>query len=100
MKILHDEAGKRGAFIAFYDDEQAGLISYIRSNGDMHLMHTEVEEKFRGRNVGKNILLEIVKHARENNMKIHPVCPFAISMFKRMEEIHDVLLNQESGIRK
>jgi predicted GNAT family acetyltransferase len=92
MKILHDDGGKRGAFIAFSDDEQAGLISYIRSaNGEMHLMHTEVDEKFRGKNVGKNILLEIVNYARDHQIKIHPVCPFTVSMFKRMEDIRDVL---------
>jgi predicted GNAT family acetyltransferase len=45
--------------------------------------------------VGKNILLEIVKYARENNMKIQPVCPFTVSMFKRMEEIRDVLYGQK-----
>jgi predicted GNAT family acetyltransferase len=92
MKIQHEEDGMRGAFIAFSDDEQAGLISYLRSaNGNMHLMHTEVEDKFRGQSVGKNILLEIVNYARKNSIKITPVCPFTVSMFRRTAEIRDVL---------
>jgi predicted GNAT family acetyltransferase len=93
ITIEHENSGNRGAFIAFSGEEQAGLISYLKSaNGDLQLLHTEVEEKFRGKDVGKQILLATVKYARDNNIKIHPVCPFTVSMFKRMSEIRDVLV--------
>ncbi len=35
--------------------------------------------------------MEVVKFARENKIKIIPLCPFAKSVFDRLEEIKDVL---------
>jgi predicted GNAT family acetyltransferase len=53
--------------------------------------HTEVDPEFNGRNVGKQMLYKIVEMAREKNIKIIPLCPFAASMFKKLEDIQDVL---------
>ena len=36
--------------------------------------------------------MHIVKFARENNIKIIPLCPFAKSVFDRTESIRDVLI--------
>jgi predicted GNAT family acetyltransferase len=35
--------------------------------------------------------MEVVLFARENNIKIIPLCPFAKSVFDKTEEIRDVL---------
>lgn len=94
MEIKHTKNADGGEFAAFIDNEQAGLISYLNeAGGVMALEHTEVDDRFRGQAVGKNILLEIVEYARQNGLKIKPVCPFIVSMFKRYEDIRDVLQN-------
>jgi len=36
--------------------------------------------------------MELVKYARENKIKIIPLCPFANSVFNATEEIRDVLV--------
>ncbi|MDR2231583.1 MAG: N-acetyltransferase [Tannerella sp.] len=92
MEIKHSKTTFGGEFAAFIDNEQAGLISYLNeAGGVMALEHTEVDDRFRGQSVGKIILLEIVDFARKNGLKIKPVCPFIVSMFKRYEDIRDVL---------
>ena len=53
--------------------------------------HTEVDSTFRGRSIGKQLLYEIVAMAREKNIKIMPLCPFASAMFKKLTDIQDVL---------
>ncbi|MEM9075905.1 MAG: GNAT family N-acetyltransferase, partial [Bacteroidota bacterium] len=53
--------------------------------------HTEVEEAFKGKGVGKQILYKLVEMAREKNLKILPLCPFANAMFKKLDDIRDVL---------
>jgi predicted GNAT family acetyltransferase len=35
--------------------------------------------------------MEAVQYARENNLKILPLCPFAKSVFDKTEEIQDLL---------
>jgi predicted GNAT family acetyltransferase len=35
--------------------------------------------------------MEVVNYARENKIKIIPLCPFAKSVFDKVEEIRDVL---------
>jgi predicted GNAT family acetyltransferase len=37
------------------------------------------------------MLYKIVEMARQKNIKIIPLCPFAASLFRKLEEIKDVL---------
>jgi predicted GNAT family acetyltransferase len=91
-EIRQTDNGFRGKFIAFVDGVQAGLIAYTASSvGHISLMHTEVEDAFRGQDIGKQILLEIVEYARENDIVVTPLCPFTEAIFRRLPEIQDVL---------
>lgn len=56
--------------------------------------HTEVNAEFNGRGVGKQMVMAAVDFARENNIKILPLCPFAKSVFDKTEEIKDVLFKR------
>lgn len=93
MEVKHENYGNKGAFIAVENNEKAGEITYSVA-GDKKIIadHTEVNENFKGRGVGKTILLEgLVKYARENKIKIIPLCPFVKATFAKMPEIGDVL---------
>lgn len=57
----------------------------------MILDHTEVDDAYRGKSIGKKILMFTVEFARENNIKIIPLCPFAKSVFDKIDDIRDVL---------
>ncbi|MDR1653507.1 MAG: N-acetyltransferase [Prevotellaceae bacterium] len=92
MEIRQSDNGQRGKFTAFINDKPAGLISYVATGvGHISLMHTEVSDEFRGQNIGKKILDEIVEYARENDIIVTPVCPFTQAMFLRHKEYADVL---------
>lgn len=93
MEIRQLDNGQRGKFTAFINGKPAGLISYLATDvGHISLMHTEVDDEFRGQNVGKQILEEIVEYARENNILVTPLCPFTQAMFQRHKEYADVLI--------
>lgn len=67
-------------------------MSYtFAGNSKMIIDYTEVSDLHKGQNIGKRILMEVVLFARENNIKIIPLCPFAKSVFDKTEEIRDVL---------
>lgn len=53
--------------------------------------HTEVNPEFKGKNVGKQMLMAAVNFARENMLKIIPLCPYAKSVFDKTASIRDVL---------
>lgn len=58
----------------------------------MIIDHTEVSDELRGQNVGYQLVKKAVDYAREQHIKIMPLCPFAKSVFdKKREEFKDVL---------
>lgn len=93
IEIKQIESGTKGFFGAFDGEIEAGRMSYtFVGSSKMIIDHTEVSELYKGQNIGKRILMELVKYARENKIKVIPLCPFAKSVFNKVEEIRDVLV--------
>ena len=83
---------KKGYFRAYDNEIEAGRMTYTWAGTDKFIIdHTEVNSDFAGQSVGKKMVLEAVQYARENNLKILPLCPFAKNVFDKMEEIQDLL---------
>jgi uncharacterized protein len=92
MKIQRQEHGKKGAIYIAKDDEWIAEMTYRREGmRKIVIEHTEVEESLRGKGVGKKLVAAAVKFARNNNLLIKPVCPFAKSVLEKSEEYEDVL---------
>ncbi len=93
IEIKQNESGTKGFFGAFDGDKEAGRMSYtFVGSSKLIIDHTEVSDLYKGQNIGKRILMELVKYARENKIKVIPLCPFAKSVFNKVEEIRDVLV--------
>ena len=91
IKQIKDEA--KSCFAAMDNDKQAGAIFYIPGGESKIILdHTEVDDAYRGQSIGKKILMFIVEFARENNIKIIPLCPYAKSVFDKTDSIRDVLI--------
>lgn len=94
MDILLKEESTKGFAIARESNKRAGIMTYSISGASLIIIdHTEVEPAYNGKGVGKQMLYKIVEMAREKNIKIIPLCPFAASMFKKSDDIKDVLKN-------
>lgn len=92
MRIEIKEKESKGVAIAEEEGKKAGEMTYsIASNDYIIIDHTEVNPDFKGRGVGKKLLIKIVEMAREKNIKILPLCPFVKAMFQKNTEIQDVL---------
>lgn len=82
----------KGEFLAKMDGQKAGLMTYSWAGEDRIIIdHTEVEPAYNGKGVGKELVYKAVEFAREKNLKIIPLCPFAKAMFQKNEDIRDVL---------
>ncbi len=88
MKIEHRPEGDLGSFIALDDEgEQAGELAY-RMDGDdrMILDHTDVEEAFQGKGVGRSLVQAAVEHALAHGLKLKPLCSYAQLLFERNKD--------------
>ncbi|MDX1365181.1 GNAT family N-acetyltransferase [Arenibacter latericius] len=92
MEITIKELDNKGFAMARENDKRAGIMTYsVAGKEQIIIDHTEVEPEFKGKGVGMKLLHKIVEMAREKNIKILPLCPFANAMFKKHEDIRDVL---------
>jgi predicted GNAT family acetyltransferase len=53
--------------------------------------HTEVNPGNNGKGFGKKMVVKVIEFARERNITIIPLCPFAKSIFDKNPEFRDVL---------
>jgi len=91
MNIERDDNGRKGRFSALIDGEEAGLMTYTWAGDHKFIIdHTEVNPDFSGKGVGKQLVMAAVAFARERNLKILPLCPYAKKVFERTPEIQDV----------
>lgn len=92
MIIKHNESDAKGAFLAIEDNVQIGEMTYSKAGeGKIIIDHTEVHPDQKGKGIGKILLSKAVEFARDHNIKIVPLCPFAKTMFDKDIDIRDVL---------
>ena len=92
MEILQTDDGKNGMFYIEQEGETLAKMTYVwAGSGAFIIDHTEVDDKLRGKSAGRQMVAKAVEFAREKKVKIVPLCPFAKSVFDRVEEYGDVL---------
>ncbi|MDD3458858.1 MAG: GNAT family N-acetyltransferase [Weeksellaceae bacterium] len=92
IKTERTDDGKKGEFALYQDDVKAGFMTYVWAGEDKVIIdHTEVFTEFGGRGFGRKLVDAAVEFAREYQLKIIPLCPYAKGVFERTEEIRDVL---------
>lgn len=92
MQIEHLQEETKGAFRILNEGKEAAQMTYSRAGESMIIIdHTEVSDSLRGQGAGKKLVLAAVEYARENKLRILPLCPFAKSIFDKTAEIRDVL---------
>lgn len=92
IEVTHVTGDSKGYFKAEEAGKEAGRITYVWSGTDRIIMdHTEVNDEFRGRSVGKLIVAAAVDFARNSTIKIVPLCPFVKSVFDKTPAYQDLL---------
>ncbi|OPC23962.1 acetyltransferase [Elizabethkingia anophelis] len=88
---------QQGEIQLFSDDRKAGKMDVSVAEGKLTVYHTEVNPEYEGRGFAKLLLEKLVSYARENNLKIVPLCPYVHAQFKRHpEEYADVWYRQQA----
>ncbi len=56
--------------------------------------HTFVDPELRGQSIAGKLLAEVVKMARKDNLKVIPVCSYAVLKLTRNDEYQDILFKE------
>ena len=91
MNILHDQSDTKGTFYIKQNGLKVAEMTYTK-NGNYRIIidHTEVSESQKGKGLGKKLIYHVANYAREMNIKILPLCPFARRVFQHDKDLHDV----------
>ncbi len=81
----------KNRFIVKANGVQIGEVDY-KYHGDKVIIitHTGVEKEWSGNNLGFELVTRVVNFAKENDLKIIPMCPFARREFTRTPEFQEV----------
>jgi len=92
MDIQHKDEDNKGSFFVEKNGKAKAEITYSKAgNSKIIIDHTEVSDSLRGEGVGKALVEHAVNYARENELTVIPLCPFAKSVIERNESLQDVL---------
>jgi len=84
--------GRKGYFHIDINGKQEAKMTFVFAGENKIIIdHTEVNPGNEGKGLGKKMVTKAVEWARENGIKIVPLCPFAKSVFDKTPEFSDVL---------
>ena len=89
IKISYEENNKRS--VAYDGDLEVGECTYKEEDGLWIVNHTFVAESYRGQGLAQKLFKELIDQARKKNIKIIPLCSFAVKEFERSPSYADVL---------
>lgn len=89
--IEHEQHGHRGAFFIEDEGKRLASLTYTVAGSRVILDHTDVDDALRGTGTGRKLVAAAVDWAREEEVKLMPLCPFARSVFDKTPEFGDVL---------
>jgi predicted GNAT family acetyltransferase len=69
----------------------AGTIRYTLENGEITLVHTEVDPAFEGHGLGSVLVAGALEDIRTRGLKLLPLCPFVAAYIRRHPEFADLL---------
>jgi predicted GNAT family acetyltransferase len=83
---------KNGYFYVSVNGKSEAKLTFVYAGNDKIIIdHTEVNPGNNGKGFGKKMVVKVIEFAREKNITIIPLCPFAKSVFDKNPEFRDVL---------
>ncbi|AYO56962.1 GNAT family N-acetyltransferase [Chryseobacterium sp. 6424] len=94
MKYENKQTGNGGIITLSNDTDEIGRLTYTVFPEEQRLVisFVLVHRQFEGRGMGKYLVEESIRFARDNNWKVYPHCSYARSVMKRMNDVDDLLL--------
>jgi predicted GNAT family acetyltransferase len=92
MNVQHQSGDTKGEFFIEKDGNTVAKMTYSKLGSTQIIIdHTEVSDEMRGQDLGKALVESGVQYAREQGLKIIPLCPFAKATIDKDPDLQDVL---------
>jgi predicted GNAT family acetyltransferase len=89
LKVTDNPGQER--FEIHADGEVAGFLAYHLRGNQIALIHTEIDDRFRGHGAGGRLVQASLDSARERHLTVLPYCPFARDWIERHPEYIDLV---------
>lgn len=90
-----DEKGNGSFYIADAGKRMAEMVIHQGTN-HVTVYHTEVQPEAEGKGLAKALLTNMVAYAREQGLKVIPLCVYVLTQFKKHPELYnDVWMKPE-----
>lgn len=73
-------------------EEAFAIAEYMITGGKLALTHTEVPVAFEGNGIGGVLAKYAFQYAKDNDLKVLPLCPYMSAYVKRHPEVREVVL--------
>ena len=90
MIEIHDNPSQL-RFEIFDDGKLAGFAQYVRRQGRILFIHTEIDSAFEGRGLGSQLAAAALDAERAAGRRVVPLCPFFASFIQRHPEYDDLV---------
>jgi predicted GNAT family acetyltransferase len=94
LEVRHNPEARR--FEAFVDGELC-RADYRMSGDLMHIVHTEVPQRFEGRGLARQVVQAALDFARANGLAVVPVCGYVRAYMRRHKTTHDLFAEGYRG---
>ena len=91
MKFIYEERKLR--LIDEENNEDIGYISFDRKNDTVVIISTVVYEKYQGKGMASALIKEILEYAKNNNLKVKPLCSFVVHYIEKHPEYKELVIN-------
>lgn len=94
MRFENKKTGNGGVINLLKENEEVGRLTYtvFKEENKMIISFVLVHPKFEGRGMGKFLVEEGVRYAKENGWNVYPHCSYARTVMNRMDGVADILL--------
>lgn len=93
MEIKLDENDSQGRFFVGDKDKPIALLNYFyKTDNVLVITHTEVDSSLQGQGVGKALIEAVVNFAKQNDLKIQPLCTYASAVLIKNEVYKSILI--------
>lgn len=94
MRFENKKSGNGGVIELHNDSEEVGRLTYtiFPQENKLIISYVLVHSKYEGRGMGKFLVEEAIKFARDEGWKVYPHCSYARSVMMRLPDVEDVFL--------
>jgi len=88
VNIIDNKEKKR---FEFKIEDNLSFVEYIVAQDKIYLTHTEVPKELEGKGIASEMIKQIFKKIKEENLKLIPLCPFVAGYIKNHPKYKELL---------